>query len=434
MGALPFPTGAGPIALIDCNNFYVSCERVFDRRLEGVPVIVLSNNDGCAIARSNEAKALGIRMGTPVFQLRELIARHHIWVFSSNYTLYGDMSRRVQEALWRFAPELEVYSIDETFLDLTGFDGRDLVAYAHDMRATVARWTGIPTCVGLGPTKTLAKLANAAAKKDPTFGGVCDLTHAAACEAVLGRFPVEDVWGIGPASAAKLAGLGVITAAGLRDLPPKQARALGTVTLERTVYELRGLACLDLELVAPTRKGMAVTRSFGRPVTTLAEIQEAVAAYATRAGEKLRGHGLVAGRLSAFFHTSPHRDGLQHHGSRSTRLVPMTADTRQLIAAAARCVEAAWRPARPGKRCAYVKAGVLLDELCPAEAAPPTLFAPGSPRAEALMAAMDQLNQRFGRGTVFPAALGVTRGWQPTAEHCSPRYTTRLDELPRVRA
>lgn len=426
-----------PLALVDCNNFYVSCERVFDRSLEGVPVLVLSNNDGCAIARSAEVKALGIQMGTPAFQLRELIVRHGIRVFSSNYALYGDMSRRVNEVLAAFSPETELYSIDETFLSLAGLASRDLVALGQDMRATVARWTGIPTCVGIGPTKTLAKLANAVAKKQPAFSGVCDLMVPAARAAVLEAFPVADVWGIGPATAAKLAGLGVTTAAALRDLNPKQARALGTVTLERTVLELGGLPCLNLEDVAPQRKGLAVTRSFGRPVTELAELQEAVAAYATRAGEKLRAHGLVAGQLSAFFHTSRFREDCpRYHGQRHTRLLPMTADTRQLIAAAARCLEAAW----PGPRGAhYVKAGVLLDDLCPANAAPPTLFdvaeaGAAVPKDEALMAAMDRINARFGRGTLFPAAGGIARPWKQRAAHHSPRYTTRLDELPRVRA
>lgn len=422
---------APPFALIDGNNFYVSCERVFDRRLEGVPVLVLSNNDGCAIARSQEVKAFGIKMGAPAFKIRDLIARHSIRVFSSNYTLYGDMSRRVNAVITEFSPDVEIYSIDETFLSLAGFARRDLPAMCQDLRAAVARCTGIPTCVGIGPTKTLAKLGNAAAKRHAAFGGVCDLTRDGVRDAVLRAFPVEDVWGVGPATAAKLAALGITTAASLRDLSPKQARALGTVTLERTVLELGGLSCLALEEVAPQRKGMAVTRSFGRPVTSLDELREAVAAYATRAGEKLRAHGLVAGQLAAFFHTSPHRDGPHHHGQRSTRLVPMTADTRELIGAALRCVESAWRG---GRGCRYAKAGVLLDDLCRPEDAPPALFAAPSPRSDALMAAMDRVNAKYGRSTVFPAAMGIERGWKLRAAHHSPRYTTRLDELPRVRA
>ena len=249
--------------------------------------------------------------------------------------------------------------------------------------------------------------------------------------AVLRAFPVAEVWGIGPATTARLAALGVGTAARLAAMDPKHARRIGTVALERAVLELRGLPCLDLELVAPARKSLAVTRSFGRPVTALDELREAVAAYAARAGEKLRAHGLVAGRLSAFFHTSAFRDdGPRHHGQRTARLVPMTADTRALVAAAGRCVEAAWR----GPGFAYAKAGVLLDELCPREAAPPSLFAAALPGSDALMAAVDRINARFGRGTLFPAAIGVEHAWAMRAAHRTPRYTTCLDELPVARA
>ena len=324
---------------------------------------------------------------------------------------------------------MEVYSVDETFLDLSGFGHKDLWDHAQDMRATVRRWTGIPTCVGLGPTKTLAKLANAVAKRNPTFGGVCDLTHPAVRGAVLRAFAVKDVWGIGAATTRKLAGLGVVTAANLRDLDAALARRVGTVVLERVVRELRGVACLGLEQVPPTRKGLAVTRSFGRPVGDLGGVLEAVAAYATRAGEKLRAHGLVAGQLAAFLHTNPHKEGPRHHGARSTRLVPMSDDTRALVAAARRCVEAAWKDGF-----AYAKAGVILDDLRRREDAPRTLFEAEDSRAAALMRAMDGLNARYGRHAVFPAAMGIRRSWRQRAEHRSPRYTTRLSDLPVLRA
>lgn len=341
------------------------------------------------------------------------------------------MSRRVNATIDTLCPDTEIYSIDETFLSLAGFPGRDLVAMGQDLRATVARRTGIPTCVGIGPTKTLAKLGNAVAKKQLAFNGVCDLLDEAKRAPVLHAFPVEDVWGIGRATVMKLATLGITTAGGLCGLDLKRARSLGTVTLERTVLELRGMSCLALEEVAPQRKGMAVTRSFGRPVTSLDELREAVAAYATRAGEKLRQHGLVAGQLAAFFHTSPHRDGPHHHGQRSTRLVPMTSDTRELIGAALRCLDAAWRGDRS---CRYVKAGILLDDPCPPETAQPALFGAMPQGLAKLIEAMDAFNARFGRNTVFPAAMGVERNWKVRAKHHSPRYTTRLDELPQVKA
>jgi len=277
-----------PIALIDCNNYYVSCERAFDHSLIGVPVIVLSNNDGCAIARSAEAKALGIKMGDPIHHLRDKVRQHGIRVLSSNYTLYGDMQRRVIAACEPFARDFEIYSIDETFLDLAGFEDRDLAAHAHAMRDQVRQWTTIPTCVGIAETKTLAKLANAAAKKQERFGGVADLRDEEVRRDVMAGFPVEDVWGVGGATARKLSELGISTAGGLRDMPMKQARAVGTVVLERLVAELRGVPSSAVEMVEPQRKGMAVTRSFGTPVTTFDLMMGAVSQYAMRAGEKLR--------------------------------------------------------------------------------------------------------------------------------------------------
>ncbi|WP_200912214.1 Y-family DNA polymerase [Sphingomonas sp. Leaf226] len=298
---------SGPIALIDCNNYYVSCERAFDSSLIGVPVIVLSNNDGCAVARSAEAKALGIKMGEPVHLLRDKIRAHGIRVLSSNYTLYGDMQRRVVAACDAFARDFEIYSIDETFLDLTGFENRDLVAHVNAMRAQVRQWTTIPTCVGIGDTKTLAKLGNAAAKKNPMFDGVADLRDDGIRKWVMERFPVEDVWGVGGATARKLLALGIGNAGALRDMPMKQARAVGTVVLERLVGELRGVPSDAVETIAPQRKGMAVTRSFGTPVGDFHTLFGALTQYAMRAGEKLRSHGFVAGRLTAFFHTNRHK-------------------------------------------------------------------------------------------------------------------------------
>ena len=292
------------LALIDGNSFYCSCERVFDAKLAKRPVIVLSNNDGCAVARTSEAKALGIAMGEPYFKIRDLCRQERVAVFSSNYTLYGDMSARMNAIYRQWSPDVEVYSIDESFLDLSGFDRRDLVAYGRDLRATVLRWTGIPTCVGLGGTKTLAKLANHIAKKNPDLAGVCDLTDEAARRRWLDRVEVGEVWGIGPASQRKLAAIGIETVAQLRDLDPRLARKMMSVVGERTVLELRGIACLALEHVPPQRKGCAVTRSFGIPVTTLTGMLEAVAAYATRAGEKLRRHRLETSHMSVFMHTS----------------------------------------------------------------------------------------------------------------------------------
>ena len=419
-----------PIALIDCNNYYVSCERAFDASLVGVPVIVLSNNDGCAIARSAEAKALGIKMGDPIHHLRDKVKAHRIRVLSSNYTLYGDMQRRVIAACEAFTRDFEIYSIDETFLDLAGFEDRDLVAHAHEMRDQVRRWTTIPTCVGIANTKTLAKLANAAAKKSLGFNGVADLRDDGVRHEVMHAFPVRDVWGVGGATARKLTELGITTAGTLRDMPMKQARAVGTVVLERLVAELRGVPSAAVEMVAPQRKGMAVTRSFGTPVTTFDGLMGALSQYALRAGEKLRQHGLVAARLTAFFHTNRHKpDRPQYAGSRTVTLHPMTNDSLELIAAARRGAERAWRDGY-----AYTKAGIMLDDLVAADMRPRTLFEDDTGKRDRLMNALDEINGRFGRWTAVTASQGFRREWKLRSEMRSPAWTTSIAEVPTVRA
>lgn len=419
-----------PIALIDCNNYYVSCERAFDSRLVGVPVIVLSNNDGCAVARSAEAKALGIKMGDPVHLIRDKIKEHGIRVLSSNYTLYGDMQRRVVASIEPFAKDFEIYSIDETFVDLAGFEDRDLVAHVRAMRDQVLRWTTIPTCVGLGPTKTLAKLGNAAAKKNPLFDSVADLRDETVRTWVLDRFAVGDVWGVGGATAAKLAALGIHTAGQLRDMPMKQARAMGTVVLERLVAELRGVPSGVVETMEPQRKGLAVTRSFGTPVSDIATLMGAVTQYAMRAGEKLRRHGLVAARLTVFFHTNRFKpDRPQYSASRMMALHPMTNDSFELIAAARRGVEHGWRDGY-----AITKAGIMLDDLVAAELRPQTLFEGDTAKRDRLMVALDNVNGRFGRFAAVPAIQGFKREWKMRAEMKSPAWTTRIEDVPWVRA
>jgi len=421
---------SAPIALIDCNNYYVSCERAFDSSLVGVPVIVLSNNDGCAIARSAEAKALGIKMGDPIHHLRDVVRRHGIRVLSSNYTLYGDMQRRVIAACEPFARDFEIYSIDETFLDLAGFEGRDLVDHARAMREQVRLWTTIPTCVGIAETKTLAKLANAAAKKDARFEGVADLRDDAVRREVMDAFAVGDVWGVGSATARKLTDLGVHTAGALRDMPMKQARAVGTVVLERLVAELRGVPSDAVESVAPRRKGMAVTRSFGTPVCDFDRMMGALSQYALRAGEKLRMHGLVAGRLTAFFHTNRNRpDRPQYGGSRTVTLHPMSSDSFELIAAARRAAEKAWRDGY-----AYTKAGILLDDILPEAERPRTLFEADAAKRGRLMGALDAINGKFGTWTAVTATQGFKREWKLRSEMRSPAWTTKIAEVPTVRA
>lgn len=412
-------------ALVDANNFYVSCERVFRPDLEGVPVGVLSNNDGCFVARSNELKALGVKMGQPLFEVLDLVRRHHVQVFSSNYALYGDMSRRVVAALREFTPALEVYSIDESFLDLTGMTG-DVAAQGQEMRERIRHWTGIPTCVGMGPTKTLAKVANYAAKKGLLNDtGVCDLSIPDARAVALALIPVGEVWGVGRRSAEKLGMLGIRTAADLRDADPKMIRSLLTVTGERLVHELRGVSCLPLDLCPAPQRTLAVTRTFGQPVRSWEEMRGAVASHATRAAEKLRAAGMVAEAMQVFMHTSRFREG----GYANSMTVPLHSATDDTLALVSAAVQAAGRIWRSGFN--YSKAGVILSGLVSAALAIPSLLeGVNSAQSARLMTALDAVNRDWGRGALMPAATLLGKGWRMRQENRSPSYTTRLDDFP----
>ncbi|MGI2036324.1 Y-family DNA polymerase [Rhizobium panacihumi] len=417
-------------ALVDGNSFYCSCERVFAPKLALRPVIVLSNNDGCAVARTAEAKALGIGMGEPFFKIRDLCRDNGVAVFSSNYALYGDMSARLNTIYRQWAPDVEIYSIDESFLDVAHVRPRDRRTFGLDLRSTVHKWTGIPTCVGIAPTKTLAKFANHVAKKNADLGGVCDLTDDAVRAEWLDRIEVGEVWGVGRASQAKLFELGIKTAGDLSRLNARLARNLLSVVGERTVLELQGISCMALEDVPPQRRGCAVTRSFGTPVTDLAGMLEAVASYATRAGEKLRRHGLEASHLAVFMHTSRFNERDPTHSAQTTIDLPeASADTFDLIRAAQRGVRKIFKD---GFR--YSKAGIIMDDLIPARSAPRPLFdARDRENSDRLMSALDAVNAKFGRGTLVAAAVGIKKEWQAKFDRRSPRYTTRIDELPIVR-
>jgi DNA polymerase V len=418
-------------ALIDGNSFYCSCERVFDPKLRRRPVIVLSNNDGCAVARTAEAKALGIKMGAPMFSIRDLCKREGVVVFSSNYTLYGDMSRRMNTVYQRFAPDIEIYSIDESFLDMTPVAPEHREELGRDLRSTVSTWTGVPTCVGIGPTKTLAKLANKIAKTTPQLRGVCDLTSKEARREWLPLVDLEDVWGIGRASQAKLGAFGCRTAADVAALDPKLARKTLTVVGERIIHELGGQPCIDLETVAPTRKGCAVTRSFAGRVDSLDMMQEAIAAHATRLGEKLRRHGLATDHVTVFFHTSTFDNGPSRNVSMTVDFPEASNDTLVLVRAAKWGVRRIWKS---GYR--YAKAGLMTVDIVPLEASQRALIgALDREKSGRLMEALDACNQKHGRGAVFSAAAGIARqqkAWVTKFDMRSPRYTTRLEEVPVV--
>lgn len=416
-----------PLALIDCNNFYASCEQLFQPRLIGRPVVVLSNNDGCVVARSAEAKALGIPMAAPWHTLTALARRHGIVALSSNYALYGDLSARVMKVLAGFSPTQEVYSIDECFLDLAGAQPSPGDC-GRRIRDSVKRLVGISVGVGLGPTKTLAKFANHCAKKRPEFVGVCALGELSPSEIdrLLAWAPVAEVWGVGGRSSAKLQDLGIHTALDLKRAAPGRIRKSFGVTLERTLRELNGEPCYPLAAGPAARKQILSSRSFGQLLTEFAPLEEAVAAYATRAAEKLRRQGLVAGAVGLFVQTNPFRVDLpQYQVARNCTLEP-TADTRLLAQAALRLLRNLYRPGF-----AYQKAGVILTELLPEELRQPTLFEDGAARtrSQALMAAMDHINRAYGRGTVKLGAEGNDPRWAMRSERRTPRYTTRLEEL-----
>ena len=405
-------------ALVDCNNFYVSCERVFDPRLLGRPVVVLSNNDGCVVSRSDEAKAVGIKMGVPVFQVRGLVERHGVAVLSSNYALYGEMSGRVMEVLRDLAADVEVYSIDEAFL-LLDAPAPWLAQFARQLRERVYRWTGIPVSVGVAATKTLAKVAADFAKKGPE--GVCGLTDREAVDSALDAFPVERVWGVGRQYARLLRARGIQTAGQLRDADVAWARRRMTVVGARIVEELRGVSCLPLAAAPPAKRSLTCSRSFGRRVETLAELREAVACFTVRAAERLRRQGLAAGAVTVFVSTNRFSKAEPQYAASATAEIAYPTDaTQELLAVTLRAAE---RLHRDGLR--FQKAGVILSALLPAS--PITARMYGEPRwqrARRVSRAVDQLNRTFGPDTVRFAASGLKRTWQTKFERRTPRYTT----------
>lgn len=422
-----------PIALVDGNNFFASCEKVFDPSLRGVPVIVLSNNDGCAVARSSEAKALGIPMGAPLFKIRDIVKAHGVRVFSGNFELYGDMSRRVVEVLSTFTPDLEVYSVDESFLAFPGQGHGRILELGQTIRERVERWTGIPVGVGFGPTKTLAKLANYLAKKVAAFDGVASLMEPEVRAVVLAQIPIGEVWGVGRALAPRLTAMGIRSAGDLAGLDPRRARKAFTVVGERLVRELNGLPCLGLDDVPPARQSAVVSRSFGRPVTSRDELLEALAAFAHRAGEKIRDEGLAASYVQAYAYANRFAEPeARYNGSAGTHLIEPSSDTRLLVSEVKRLAAEVWRP---GVR--FAKAGVLLAGLVKEERVPGSLFGRTvfeREKAGRLMAAMDAINARMGRDTVKPLAAGLVKPWQGKSAHRSRAWTTRWAELPLVRA
>ncbi|MEJ2791002.1 MULTISPECIES: Y-family DNA polymerase [unclassified Pseudoxanthomonas] len=411
-------------ALVDGNNFYASCERVFDPAIRKKPVVVLSNNDGCAIARSAEAKALGIRMGHPIHQVAPALRRQLV-VRSANFTLYGDMSARVVSILRDAAPRVEVYSIDESFLDLSGI--RDREAFCRDLRDRVHRWTGIPNCIGVAPTKTLAKMANKLAKSGR---GVVVLASKAQQAQALEDFPVGDLWGVGRKWSEKLAALGITTAAQLRDAPTDLILERFGVVMTRTQRELQGQSCMDLEEIEPDRQQIIVSRSFADRVEDHEAVAQAVATFAVRACEKLRRRGLVASAVGVFAHTDPYRPELkQHNPGRMVSFPTATSDSRMVLRAIRRLMAGMLRSGY-----GYKKAGVTLTDLARPSELQGDLFSPATVGDDRLMATLDQINRKFGRGVAGLGASGwqAKPAWGMRQQMLSPCYTTSVHDLPRA--
>lgn len=416
-------------ALVDVNSFYASCETAFRPDLKGRPVVVLSNNDGCVIARNAEAKRAGVKMGDPYFKQKDLFRRYGVVCFSSNYELYADMSSRVMSTLEAMSPRCEIYSIDEAFCDLTGVRNcRVLQEFGQELKDAVYQNTGLAVGVGIAQTKTLAKLANHAAKKwQRQTGGVVDLSNLDRQRKLMAALPVDEVWGVGRRISKKLEAMGIKTVLDLADTDIRFIRKHFNVVLERTVRELRGEPCLELEEFAPVKQEIVCSRSFGERITDYDAMRQAICSYASRAAEKLRGEHQYCRFISTFVKTSPFALNEPYYGnSASVKLLTPTQDSRDIIAAATRSLDAIWKD---GHR--YQKAGVMLGDFFSQGIAQLNLFDDNAPRrgSEKLMEVLDQLNAKDGRGTLYFAGQGIQQQWAMKREMLSPRYTTRFSDL-----
>ncbi|TSA57180.1 MAG: translesion error-prone DNA polymerase V subunit UmuC, partial [Methylophilaceae bacterium] len=407
--------------------------RVFNPKLASKPVVVLSNNDGCAVARSNEVKALGVAMGTPWFKLQDLVKQHGIIGLSSNYALYADMSNRVMSILHAFSPNQEVYSIDESFLDLSGFGSRDLIQYGQQMRKRILKWTGLPVSVGIASTKTLSKLANHCAKKRPTFNGVCNFNTMPDLDldALLAQLDVGEIWGIGRKLAPQLQALGFNSALDLKRANPERIRQQFSVVMEKTIRELNGTVCIELEEISPPQKQQIISsRSFGYAVCDYTSLAESITLYVCSAAEKLRRQHCFSGSIYIYIRTSPFKPNDPFYSNGMT--IPLTYptdDSRQLVNAALWGLKQIYKP-----NYNYAKAGVMFGEIVSKLRVQTDLFSQNeaSPKSEALMAAMDNINRKMGKASIKLASEGFKRPWRMKQGNKSPSYTTRWEDLPEI--
>ena len=424
--------GTQKIAIVDCNNFYASCERVFNPKLQGKPIVCLSNNDGVVIARSEEAKALGIKMGEPFFKVEKLIKQHHINVFSSNYTLYGDLSARVMMTLETFSPEVEIYSIDEAFLKLNGIEEKEQTAYLHKIRDTIRQWLGLPVSIGMAPTKTLAKLANRLAKKNKQYNGVLNLFEYDDITPFLKELPVEDIWGVGRQYSALLRRSNIETAYDLSKVERKWVKKRMTVVGLRTVYELNGIPCIDIDNTPPAKKSIVSSRSFGEYLTSPDEVKEAVSYFVARASEKMRSQKSACNSITVFIRTNPFKNSPQYYNSAEARLPYPMNSTNEMLPFALKAFEKIYRDGYY-----YQKVGVLLQDFVDTKNMQVSLFDPPNRLNQILVTQlMDDVNKKYGREALYFAAAGMKerRRWEMKREKLSAHFTTRWEDLPEVKA
>lgn len=419
-------------ALIDCNNFFVSCERLFRPDLEGKPVVVLSSNDGCAVARSNEAKALGIPMAAPAFKYRDIFERHKVVKFSANFELYGDISRRIIDILTSVTPRIEVYSVDESFLDLSELPITDYEAWGRTVRDLVFRWVGVPVSVGIAPSKTLAKLAVDRSKKSPKLDGVLSLqsVQAPIVHKYLQEVRIEDVWGVGRRLAPKLRAEGINTALDLKYLRPQRAQQIMGIHGRQMVSELNNTSCYPLQREGKPRKSIARTRTFGEDTNDIGAIESALATFAARAAYRLRESGQATMRVGVFAQTNRFKPGFRTW-SRETYLETPSSDTGRLIS---EVIELFYTFHNPNVF--YHRAGVFLGDFLPANQLQTDIFGLVDPELEtkswARMKALDNINNRYGKNSILYASEGMGEAWEPKHKLRSPRYVSRWDELPKI--
>jgi DNA polymerase V len=419
------------LAVVDCNNFYASCERVFNPRLEGKPVVVLSNNDGCIIARSNEAKAVGVKMGAPAFKFNYIFDTFHVQIFSANFSLYADMSKRVMNTLREFIPHLEVYSVDEAFLSFDEILLEKRVHYAKEIRTAIKKWIGIPVSIGIAETKTLAKAANEIAKQDARYEGVVQFTNSSQIDSYLRKLDVDDIWGIGWQTSKFLHNNGIYTALQLKYADDTWVKKHLTISGLKTVHELRGIPSITLEEVAPSKKSIMSSKSFGHPVESLIDIEEAIASYTARGAEKLREEKLVASGINVYLTTNWHKKtDKQYHNSYAYHVPYPTSYTPDLIHYAQ---EGLRKIFKPGYK--YKKAMIVLTHLSPENEKQMNLFqkVTQDTRQEKLMHIVDSVNKVWGRETMRFAAQGLEQTWKLKCEKRSPRYTTNWNDILKVR-